>query len=185
MNFSKKYYDTLLKSINFHNKSVNWSGDGSYQYVEPLKSIINQYECRTMLDYGCGKGDQYTDDPLTDFSKLIGVDSYSLYDPAYEKYNILQEGIWDIAICLDVLPFIPEEDIPTVKELLLSRSNKKVVIGLQKSVTVQSYKSKKPYVSIKSTEWWESILKDENLIIIWLDPEKPFDRQEFLKSCVL
>lgn len=184
-NFSQKYLDNLEKSIAFHEKSINWSGDGSYQYVNRLQEIVKSYQCRTMLDYGCGKGDQYTGNEITDFSKIIGVEEYSLYDPAYEKYKILSDKQWDLVICLDVLPFIPEEDILTIKNILLSKAIKKVVIGLQIANTKDPYKSKKPFVCFKSLEWWNTTLKDDKITIIWLDPEKPFDREEFLKSRIL
>lgn len=182
--FSNQYFNILKRSQEFHNKSINWSGDGSYQYIDHLRKIISNQKCRTMLDYGCGKGDQYTDDERTDFSKLIGIDNYTLYDPAYSKFSKLPSGTWDIVICLDVLPFIPEEDISKVRDLMLSVANKLVVVGMGINSTKINYKSKKPFACIKTIEWWENILKHEKIKIVWIDPGKPFDRKEFLQSCV-
>jgi hypothetical protein len=182
--FSNKYKQTLSKSIEFHNKSVTWDGGGSYQYIKQLQEIIKQYNCKTMLDYGCGKGTQYSGDEL-DFAQLIGINSYNLYDPAYEKYKELPVGKWDLTVCLDVLPFIPEEDIDVVKNLMLSMTNTLCVVGLHSDL--QARKSKKPFVCIKSEEWWEEKLQDDKLKILWIGPQEPFDVIKFaerLKSGV-
>jgi hypothetical protein len=177
--FSKSYNETLLKSIEFQNKSLNWSGGGSYQYVDQLRDLIKQYDCKSMLDYGCGKGEQYTGDEV-DFAKLIGIESYDLHDPAYEKFKELPKGKWDLTICLDVLPFIPEEDISTVKDLILSLTNKVCVIGLHSDLEVK--RSKKPFVCIRDTAWWEDKLRHEKIKIVWIGPQEPFDVEKFIDN---
>ncbi len=183
--FSKEYNQVLSKSIEFHNKSVNWDGGGSYQYINQLQELVKNYNCKTMLDYGCGKGTQYSGDEL-DFAKLIGIESYDLYDPAYEKYKDLPAGHWDLTVCLDVLPFIPEEDIDTVKNLMLSISDKLCVVGLHSDLEVR--KSKKPFVCVKDKGWWEEKLRHDKIKIVWIGPQEPFDVIKFaesLKSSVL
>ena len=170
--FTDQYYKTLKLSQAFQKNSVNWAGYGSYQYVDQLRSIVQQHHCKTMLDYGCGKGLQYLLGK-NNFARLIGINQYAMHDPAYEKYSILPDGKWDLVVCFDVLPFIPESDIDTVVELMLSRCNKICVIGLQEIPTTK--KSKKPFACVRSHEWWQEKLSHKKIHLIWRTGNEPFD----------
>jgi hypothetical protein len=174
--FSKHYYKTLKLSQEFQQKSVNWAGLGSYQYVDQLRLIVQQYQCMTMLDYGCGKGQQY---PITNnnFAQLIGIQDVVLHDPAYPKYAELPDGTWDLVVCLDVLPFVPESDIDAVVNLMLSRCNKICVVGLQE---IKITKSKKPFACVRDYEWWKEKLNHEKIHLIWTVNNQPFDASAFL-----
>lgn len=173
--FTNLYYETLKRSQAFQQNSVNWSGYGSYQYVDLLQSVVQKYACKTMLDYGCGKGLQYTD--KNNFANLIGIEQYTLYDPAYEKYAVLPDRQWDLVVCLDVLPFVPESDIDTVVNLMLGRCNKTCVVALQEITHV---KSKKPLVCVKDRVWWQDKLAHNKIQLIWRSNDAPFDYSTFL-----
>jgi len=173
--FTNQYYETLKRSQTFQKTSVNWAGYGSYQYINQLRELVQEYSCKTMLDYGCGKGLQYTD--KNNFADLIGIEQYSLHDPACGQHAKLPEGIWDLVICLDVLPFVPKSDIDTVIELILSRCNKICVVGLQK---ITHTKSKKPLVCVQDHDWWQEKLSHEKIKLIWRSGNEPFDYSAFL-----
>ena len=173
--FTDQYYETLKRSQSFQQKSVNWAGYGSYQYIDQLRKLVQQYHYKTMLDYGCGKGLQYTD--KNNFANLIGIEQYSLHDPAYNQHADLPKGMWDLVICLDVLPFVPESDINAVVELMLSRCNKICVIGLQEIIKT---KSKKPFVCVHDHTWWQEKLSHDRLHLIWYSADEPFDYSAFL-----
>ena len=173
--FSKHYYKTLKRSKKFQKQSVNWAGYGSYQYIDQLRLMVKQYNCKTMLDYGCGKGLQYTD--KNNFADRIGIEQYALHDPAYKPYAVLPPGTWDLVICLDVLPFIPESNIDEVLELMLSCCNKICVIALQEISIVNS---KKPFICIKDQAWWQEKLSHDKIQLIWSSNDTPFDYSSFL-----
>ena len=173
--FTKQYYRTLKLSRVFQQNSVNWAGYGSYQYVDRLQSIAHQHHCETMLYYGCGKGLQYTS--KNNFADLIGIKQYALHDPACSQHSTLPEGTWDMVVCLDVLPFIPESDINEVIELMLSRCNKICVVGLQE---ITHTKSKKPLVCVQDHAWWQTKLSHEKIHLIWRSGNEPFDYSAFL-----
>jgi hypothetical protein len=174
--FTKQYHDTLARSQAFQQNSVNWAGYGSYQYVDPLRAIVQQHGCKTMLDYGCGKGLQYPQGK-NNFAQLIGIEQYALHDPAYSQYAELPPGTWDLVICLDVLPFVPESDIDTVIDLMLNRCDKTCVIALQQ---ITHTKSKKPLVCVKDHAWWQEKLAHDKIHLIWRTSDKPFDYSTFL-----
>ena len=173
--FTKQYYETLERSQKFQQQSVNWAGYGSYQYVDQLRSIVKEHCCQNMLDYGCGKGLQYTD--KNNFADLIGIEQYALHDPAYDQHASMPKGTWDLVICLDVLPFVPESDIDAVVDLMLSRCNKICVIVLQEITHV---KTKKPLVCVKDHAWWQQKLSHEKVQLIWRQSTVPFDYSKFL-----
>ena len=173
--FTDQYYETLKRSQAFQQNSVNWAGYGSYQYVDQLRSIVHDHECQTMLDYGCGKGLQYTG--KNNFANLIGISQYTLHDPAYDQHAVLPDQTWDLVGCLDVLPFIPESDIDTVVDLMLSCCNKICVIALQE---ITHTKSKKPLVCVKDHAWWQEKLSHNKIQLIWRSSDVPFDYSAFL-----
>ena len=173
--FTDQYYETLKRSQTFQQNSVNWAGYGSYQYVDQLQSIVQQHQCKTMLDYGCGKGSQYAS--KNNFANLIGISQYALHDPAYGQHAELPKGTWDLVICLDVLPFIPESDIDSVVGLMLSLCNKICVVGLQE---ITHTKSKKPLVCVQDHAWWQEKLSHEKIQLIWRSGNEPFDYSAFL-----
>ena len=179
--FTEEYYNTLKRSQIFQQKSINWGGLGSYQYIQQLREIVQQHRCETMLDYGCGKGLQYPPDAYN-FAQLIGIQDYAMHDPAYKKYAELPSGTWDLVICLDVLPFIPESDIDTVIDLMLSRCNKICVIALQKIPESKKNTSKKPFVCVRDHEWWQAKLSHEKIHLIWTNPTETFNLNKFIEE---
>ena len=179
--FTDQYYETLKRSQEFQQQSINWGGYGSYQYIEQLRSIVRKYRCKTMLDYGCGKGLQYPPGE-NNFAQLIGIQDYAMHDPAYDSYAELPSGTWDLVVCLDVLPFIPESDIDAVIQLMLSRCNKICVIALQDIPEAKKARSKKPFVCVHDQAWWQAKLSHEKIHLIWHNPTKPFDLPAFIAS---
>lgn len=176
--FTESYYEVLKRSTEFQQKSINWAGFGSYQYVKQLQQLVTQHQCATMLDYGCGKGLQYVPGK-NNFADLIGIKDYALHDPAYAEHAELPAGTWDIVLCLDVLPFIPESDIAAVVELMLSRCNKICVVALQSIPEFRPTRSKKPFVCVHDHEWWQAKLNHPQIHLIWNEHVTPFDHSEY------
>ena len=86
------YYDKSVElGTEFQkNNSKNWAGYDTVKYQKQIKDLVVKYNAKTILDYGCGKGLQYTEllpyalsdeEPeLTTFDKWLGVTFYK-YDP--------------------------------------------------------------------------------------------------------
>jgi len=88
-----------------------------------IKRLIKATGAATILDYGCGKGQQYWPrriaDPdegveYPDIKSYWGVQAIQCYDPGYQPYMQLPTGSFDGVICTDVLEHCPEEDIPWI-----------------------------------------------------------------------
>ena len=86
-----------------------------------IKRLIAATGAKTVLDYGCGKGNQYLPLPWKDEGGTVhvgiaawwGVEVHC-YDPAYPKFAELPTGEFDGVISTDVLEHCPEEDMPWI-----------------------------------------------------------------------
>jgi hypothetical protein len=146
----------LQKSIELHNTTRKWQGEGTLQYLDLIKQNIDQFDCKTMLDYGCGKGVQYTEHRIQD---KLGLDLNNIYqfDPAWGPAS--KEPDWnkqfDCSICLDVLHFVTEEELQMIKARLEKSTSKVCIVGIQVGSPKPLSLVLKPYVLIKTAEWWQ------------------------------
>jgi len=154
-----------------------WRGSDCKNYHNQIRYLMDKYNAKTVLDYGCGKGRQYTDEvsygldeggatePMN-FKTRINADSVFLYDPCVEGIDQLPpEGTkFDAVICTQVLGSIPDADMEWLKNLLMSYPTKFCFIGLFDPA--EPVKSKKrmydsKYVSYDRTiEWYKEQFKD-------------------------
>lgn len=145
----------LERSITLHNTTSKWQGEGTLQYIELIKENIDQFNCQTMLDYGCGKGVQYTQFAI---HKTLGLELDNIYqfDPAWAPAST--EPDWnkqfDCSICLDVLHFVTEEELQVIKARLERSTSKVCIIGIQIALPKPDSLNRKPYALLKPAEWW-------------------------------
>lgn len=129
-----------------------------------IKRLIDDAGARRILDYGSGKGRQYSlrdvvlpgvEGRWPSIQDYWGVDQIECYDPAYLPYADLPTGAYDGVICTDVLEHCPEEDIPWILDELFSYARKFVFAN------VACYPAKKrlptgenAHCTIQPKEWW-------------------------------
>lgn len=174
-----EYYKTSLElGKNFQkNNPKNWAGNDSKNYHNQIRFLMDKYNAKTVLDYGCGKGLQYRElvsygisetestYPMT-FKERINAQSVFLYDPCVEGIDVLpDQGVkFDAVICTQVLGSIPDEDMQWVKERLMTHADKFCFIGLMDpSIHVKSKKRlyDTNHVTLNRTiEWYLDQFKD-------------------------
>ena len=164
MQASKEYYNAVAKGTAFQLKETAWAGNDSKNYIEQVQSLRKHHQARTLLDYGCGKGHQYTRKTPT-FDKMTGFRSYYLFDPCVEDYKKPPRSNrkFDAIICLQVLRHIPNQDIPWLKEYFARTAKKFVMIGefhptikqKPKKVTTQDGEN-------RTVEWYHEQFADWN-----------------------
>ena len=166
-------YNTLLDEYKtFHKNSKYFNGICLATHIEKLIEVSSLEKPKSLLDYGCGKGLLYDDtdyDKLglnkegstlpSSLPKLLQLDYYALYDPAYPKHSKLPKGKYDAVICTDVIEHIDEKDIDWILEEIFSYSRKFVLL------TIACYKALKTFndgrnvhVNIKNPEHWKEKL---------------------------
>lgn len=134
-----------------HERTKIFSGRKTAIHSYKINSLIGKTGSKTLLDYGCGKGRQYSEREL---DKHWGVD-VACYDPGVPEFSVLPDGKFDGVICVDVLEHVPEYAIEEVLENIFNKADKFIFMN------VALFPSKKGlpngencHVTLKPTEWW-------------------------------
>lgn len=127
---SESYYRALTATQHLHAKSKKFNGRFLVRYLPGIERLIADLGCKTLLDYGCGKGVQWQN-PMESGGFLadrLGVE-VTLYDPGWPKFAAEPQGTFDIVICTQVLGSIPKQDLPWVVDRLLGFAGKALFVG--------------------------------------------------------
>jgi len=135
--------------------------------VGRIKELIIRTGAQTILDYGCGKGQQYGPQKIRDASgqswpSVIDyweIDEVVCYDPCHEPYRRLPKGKFDGVISTDVLEHCPEDDVPWIVDEIFGYAIRFVFAN------VACYPARKrlpngenAHCTIKPPEWWHELV---------------------------
>ncbi|WP_192246101.1 methyltransferase domain-containing protein [Mesorhizobium silamurunense] len=137
MQLSAEYYSALEQSKRHHASNKTFSGRFLRPHAPFIKEIIERLGCASILDYGCGKGAQYTwrnEDPVGSIPVGMTIEEFwgvavTKYDPAYLPFAAEPTGTFDLVICTHTLGSIPIADLPMIIDRLYSLSNKAIYIA--------------------------------------------------------
>ena len=88
----------------FHaEKNQHYPGDNLKPQLHHIVDLVQDTKSETLLDYGCGKGLQYSQ---WKHHEEIGV-MPELYDPGVPEYEVLPDGPFDGVYSTDVMEHIP------------------------------------------------------------------------------
>ena len=168
---SEDYYELINSYKKLHKEKGKFQGISLIPLVPTLINITKENNCKTLLDYGCGKAVPYMKKKCTELGirkpiqELCNLDSFDLYDPAYPKYNKLYNKKYDIVICTDVMEHIAEQDIDYVLKDILSHSKKTVFLNISCQPALKHFKEGKfkgqnVHVSVFDGHWWSDKVKN-------------------------
>jgi len=168
---SEDYYDLLDSYKELHKEEGKFRGISLVPLVPTLFNIIKENNCKTLLDYGCGKAIPYSKKECKSIGlkkpvqELCNLDSFDLYDPAYPKYNKLSKKKYDIVVCTDVMEHIAEQDIDYVLKDILSHSKKTVFLNISCQPALKHFKEGKfkgqnVHISVFDGVWWSDKVKN-------------------------
>ena len=150
--------DLIEQYKQLHANEERYAGNSTRIHKDSIGQYIEILNCQSILDFGCGKGNQYHKERIheTNFRGIMP----SLYDPAVEQYSKLPEGTFDAVISTDVLEHIEEEDIDDVLKLIYSKANKFVYHGIANfPAVVMLPDGRNAHVIQQPLDWWiEKIL---------------------------
>ena len=137
-----------------------------------IKKLIDATNSENILDYGSGKGNQYSvpvqsseGKKWRNIQEYWNVDEIYCFDPGYEPFNRLPQKSFDGVVVTDVLEHCPVEDVRWILEEIFSFSNKFVFANIAcypARTTLPN--SKNAHCTILPAAWWKIILS--NLIIL-------------------
>lgn len=150
--------DLIEQYKQLHREEIRYAGDSTKIHKYNIGEFIESLDCKSILDFGCGKGNQYHIEKIheTNFRGVMP----SLYDPAVEQYSVLPDGTFDAVMSTDVLEHIEEEDLDDVFKLLYSKANKFVYHGIANFPAVVTLPDgRNAHVIQQPLDWWiEKIL---------------------------
>lgn len=136
-----------------HEDPDRYPGNSLQIHVRTIHNLITETSSRSLLDYGCGKGYQYTKE-MMHVHHFCGI-MPSLYDPAVETHNVLPEGKFDGVISTDVMEHIPEHELDDVLKQIYNKANKFVYLGIC-TVPAKAIlpNGENAHCTVKPIEWW-------------------------------
>lgn len=136
-----------------HQEEERYPGESLRQHAKSISDLINKYDAKTLLDYGCGKGFQYTQEHVhkTFFNGIMP----SLYDPGVPSHDVIPEGKFDGVISTDVMEHIPEYELDEVFKQIYSKADKFVYLGICTIPAVARLPNgENAHCTVKPIEWW-------------------------------
>ena len=93
-----------------HQEEESW-GSTAPRYAGIVAGLIKSYECDSVLDYGCGKGDLRDAMPVGVMTNLVHWDEY---DPAIKHKASSSQFPMDLVACIDVMEHVEGESLSAV-----------------------------------------------------------------------
>ena len=132
-----------------------------------IKSHIDKFGAKTLLDYGCGKGIQYKTGPIkmNDGRSFNSIPEFwdvsvALYDPAYTPYSELPQGKYDGVISTDVLEHCPEDDVSWIVDEIFGYAKKFVYANVACYPAAKRLPNgENAHTTIKPIEYWADVFK--------------------------
>lgn len=128
---SGEYQAALAQATEHHALNKTYSGRFLRPHKPWLTELIRRLGITSVLDYGCGKGEQYRwVDPLDGqtMEEAWGV-NVEKFDPAWPPYAAEPFGQFDLVICTHVLGGIPLVDHSWVLDRIFGHARKAVFIA--------------------------------------------------------
>ncbi len=145
----------------------HYDGHALPRHAKSIKALVQHFKALTILDYGSGKGKQYTQ-PITlddgqryeSIPEYWDVDSLTCYDPGYEPFSGLPEGTFDGVISTDVMEHVAEDDLEWVVEEMFSLARKFLFVN---AASYEAFahlpNGENAHCTVRPVQWWQDLMK--------------------------
>jgi len=134
-----------------HNRGYFW-GRSVRHHLDAIANLVTSSGAETLLDYGCGKGHQYTQKRC---HSAWGNIKPTLYDPGVPELSNRPKGTFDGVICTDVLEHIPEDELDDVIGDLVGYAKMWCFMSICCQPARKTFPDgRNVHVTIQPKEWW-------------------------------
>lgn len=150
---------TLIEQYRaMHRERRTFSGMSCLANAYTILRLIKHCKAQTLLDYGCGKGDQYREPYCV--QDWWGIQPF-MYDPAVPKLDKLPVGEFDGVFCVDVLEHIEEPDIPATFDALFRYARRFLFVTVcPRESTRLLPDGRNCHITIRDEDWWKAQMKN-------------------------
>ena len=144
----------------FHSiSSDHYWGDMLRHNTSHIEKIIKETESKTLLDFGCGKGNQYF---IEEEHKSWGI-MPTLHDPGIEEFSTLPDKLFDGVISTDVMEHIPETNVQDVLREIFKRAKKFVFLAIstRPAITILP-NGENAHCTVRPIDWWHKQVNKAN-----------------------
>ena len=166
-----KHKDDYIKL----HKGNNFFGYSLLPSKNKIYDIVKETSSETILDYGSGKGHQYSKLKI-DLYWGVEVDCY---DPGYEPFFQLPNKTYDGVVCTEVLEHVPIEEVDQVLTEIFERATRFVYLSIATYPAGKTFPDgTNVHVTIESKEWWHQKVAEHNtnnikVVIMYSAPAVP------------
>ena len=137
--------------------SDSFAGLSILQHADSIGELVKRVHARTLLDFGCGRGDAYRKPHKVYRHWGLDRSAITLYDPSFLRDNVLPKGKFDVVLCSDVLEHVPEIEVDAFIERLFTYARR----GVWSSFCGRPAKKTFPdgtnlHVTLHPHEWWSA-----------------------------
>ncbi len=144
-----------------------YPGKSMWPYMGFIKAIAHKHGAKTMLDYGAGKGLQYTDLRVKEakgkmypsLANYWGV-HVTCYDAGNKVFNNWPDGHFDGVVSTDVLEHCSREDLEWIISEIFEKAQKFVFanIACYPACTILS-SGENAHITIEPPQWWRELIE--------------------------
>lgn len=166
---------SLVEQYRMMHQAGHFPGFSMKKHLGEIRRFADSIKAKSLLDFGCGKGEQWRDDKVREILlKPSGpIEDLFLYEPAIPPMKYLPEEPVDLVISTDVMEHIPEDELEDTLQTIFGLAKSGVFL----SICCRPAKKVLPdgrnaHVTIRPQWWWEGLVglhkpKRVETCIVW------------------
>ena len=143
-----------------HENTTTMSGRTTVKNKHIIKEVIDRVNPVNVLDFGCGKGWQYTRQNVHEY---WGIPMPTLYDPYVAKYNKMagyRSKYFDMVLCVDVMEHILPNEVDNVLHSVFFLGNF-VYFHIDTKPAIKTFSCGTNFhTSLHDEDWWINKLNE-------------------------
>lgn len=142
--------DELIAEYRKRHEGDQFRGLTLATYKRSVAKVITRFGCKTVLDYGSGKGEVW---PA--WAGEFNLSGVRCYDPAVPQFEAAPEGRFDLVVCCDVLEHLLEADAEDAVRALFAHAERAVWASVCCRPAKKSFDDgTNMHVTVRPIAWW-------------------------------